>query len=112
MELAPDQFEVATRTLRVLLDLAVPREATSPEKVLECGKIAQRRILTLAWMLRTEDRLQHMNGAQIARAFGVTKQAVNLDVQHISKMFGFAAPSARRTINGRAPGWCRRGPET
>jgi hypothetical protein len=57
--------------------------------------VGQRRLLVLATALRRPE-CAHVDGASIARAFGVTKQAVNLDAQRIEREFGIAMPTAHR----------------
>lgn len=57
--------------------------------------LGQRRLQTLAVALQRPE-VSHVCGSDIAREFGVTKQAVNLDAQRIEKRFGIAMPTAHR----------------
>jgi len=57
--------------------------------------VGQRRLVVLATSLQRPE-CAHVDGASIARAFGVTKQAVNLDAQRIEKELGIAMPTAHR----------------
>lgn len=57
--------------------------------------LGQRRLQTLAVALQRPE-VSHVCGADIAREFGVTKQAINLDAQRIEKQFGIAMPTAHR----------------
>lgn len=57
--------------------------------------VGQRRLLVLATALQRPE-CAHVDGASIARAFGVTKQAVNLDAQRIERELGIAMPTAHR----------------
>lgn len=57
--------------------------------------LGQRRLQTLAVALQRPE-VAHVCGADIAREFGVTKQAINLDAQRIEKQLGIAMPTAHR----------------
>lgn len=99
-----EQVEIVERTIHRVLDFCGVRIRPACQKDI---RLAVRRLTILAWMVRRDGF--DTDGAAIARAFGMTRQGVNLDVQRLSRELQLAAPTAHKSTLGRAPGWVRRG---